>query len=526
MSKQFESAANDDFLEATNRAEAAEQGPSTAGNGAHGSYGSGARWAEWNHQLHRDGRNVSWGTLIVQKFGGSSVADAAGIRRAAQRIAKTREAGYQVVAVVSAMGGTTDQLCNLAAGVSRQPHPGTLDALLSMGELVSTSLVAMALIDAGHSARAFAGSQAGLITDSVHGKARIIDIRPRQIRNCLDHGGIPVVAGFQGRAQRGRKVTTLGRGGSDLTAVALAAALGAGICEIYTDVDGVYTADPRIVPTARKIAALSSEEMLEFAACGSKVMHLRSVEYARRFGLPIHVRSSFTEGVGTLILPGFDRRPFSRPASEQAVITEVAGVEAISKIVVAGLPDDPDQTSRLFHSLWQSGINVQSIVQNTPRPGSTADVAFSLPADQLTRALAALGSQQDSLRFRDVLHRTQASKVELAGLGMRSTADVLATFFSTLSEAGVDPDLIEVSETTLAATVEAHRLKDAMHALASAFGLTEHIRGPQSQADKSRAAATGRAAGGSGQGTQRILDTHDQDPYSIRRRLEPLRRSS
>jgi aspartate kinase len=521
MNEQFDSAANDDFFEAEKQAETAGQDVFTAGHGARGRYAAKARWSEWNHPLPDAGRSLPGEALIVQKFGGSSVADAAGIRRAAQRIAKTREAGYQVVAVVSAMGGTTDQLCDLAAGVSRQPHPGTFDALLSMGELISASLLAMALIDSGHSARAFTGSQAGLITDSVHGRARIIDIRPWRIRNCLDHDAIPIVAGFQGRTQRGRRVTTLGRGGSDLTAVALAAALGAGICEIYTDVDGVYTADPRIVPTARKIAALSSEEMLEFAACGSKVMHLRSVEYARRFGLPIHVRSSFTDGVGTLILPGLDRRPFSRPAAEQAVITEVTGVEAISEIVVRGLPGDPDQTSLLFHSLWQAGINVQSIVQDTRGPGSRTDAAFSLPSDQLTRALAALQAQQKTLDFRDLLHRTQAGKVELTGLGMRSSPEVLAAFFSTLSKARVNIDLIEISETSLAATTGADQLRYAVQALGSAFGLTPSIREQQNRAVESRAAT------GSGRGTRRMLDDgRYSDPAPAGHRLEPMRRSS
>lgn len=523
MSKQFDSAANDDSFEARKQPETVDQRRVIAGDNGHGQYSPGApRWAEWNPQLHQEGApTVPRGGLIVQKFGGSSVADAAGIRRAAQRIARARAAGYQVVAVVSAMGGTTDQLCDLAAGVSRQPHPGTLDALLSLGELVSSSLLAMAVIDAGHPARAFTGSQAGLITDSVHGRARIIDIRPWRLRNCLDHGAIPIVAGFQGRTQRGRRVTTLGRGGSDLTAVALAAALGAGVCEIYTDVDGVYTADPRIVPTARKIEALSSEEMLEFAACGSRVMHLRSVEFARRFGLPIHVRSSFTEGVGTLILPGLDRRPFSRPAPERAVITEVACVEAISEIVVRGLPDDPDQTSLLFHSLWQSGISVQSIVQNTRRPGSRGDVAFSLPADQLTRALAVLQAQQKSLDFHDLMHRTQAGKVELTGLGMRSSPEVLATFFSTLSKAGIDLDLIEISETSIAATTGADQLRDAVHALGSAFDLTPRVGEQQNRAVNSHAAV------GSGRGTSRILDDHhDPDPASAGHRLEPMRRSS
>lgn len=522
MSMQSNPPGDDSFFQAAKLEGTVTEGTPTPGGSAEDRHGPKTPpWTEWTQQLHEeDSPTVPRGALIVQKYGGSSVADAAGIRRAARRIAATRAAGYQVVAVVSAMGDTTDHLCDLAAMVSQQPHPGTMDALLSMGELVSSSLLAIALIDSGQAARAFTGSQAGLITDNVHGRARIIDVRPWRIRNCLDHGGVPIVAGFQGRTQKGRRVTTLGRGGSDLTAVAIAAALGAGICEIYTDVDGVYTADPRIVPTARKIAALSSEEMLEFAACGSKVMHLRSVEYARRFGLPIHVRSSFTDGVGTLILPGLDRRPFSRPAPEQAVVTEVAGVEGISEAVVAGLPDDPDKKSLLFHSLWQSGINVQSIVQNTRGPGSRTDVAFSLPADQLTRALAVLQAQQKSLGFRDLLHRTQAGKVQLTGVGMRSSPEVLATFFNTLSKAGVDLDLIEISETSLAATTGAHQLRNAVHILGSAFGLTPRIREQQNFVARSRAQA------GSGRGTRRIQDdAHDPDPASDGHRLEPMRRS-
>ncbi|MBT2550809.1 aspartate kinase [Arthrobacter sp. ISL-65] len=520
---QFDSAAEGNFFGAEQSAETVSQGTPTAGSSAYGRYPPKTPpWIGWSQQLRQEvDPTASGGALIVQKFGGSSVADAAGIRRAARRIAQTREAGHRVVAVVSAMGDTTDHLCDLAADVSRQPHPGTLDALLSMGELVSSSLLAIALIDAGHAARAFTGSQAGLITDSVHGRARIIDVRPGRIRNCLDHDGIPIVAGFQGRTQKGRRVTTLGRGGSDLTAVALAAALGAGVCEIYTDVDGVYTADPRVVPTARKIAALSSEEMLELAACGSKVMHLRSVEYARRFGLPIHVRSSFTDDPGTLILPGLDRRPFSRPAPEHAVITEVAGAQSISEIVVTGLPDDPGRTSLLFESLWQSGIHVQSIAQDTRCPGARTDVAFSLPADQLTRALAVLRTRQKALDFEDLLHRTHAGKVELTGLGMRSSPQVLATFFSTLSKAKADLDLIEISETTLAATTGAAHLRDAIQALGSAFGLTPRIREPQNQPAKSRAAAS------PGRGTRRMLDDpHAPEPATAGHRLAPMRRSN
>lgn len=417
------------------------------------------------------GPPVPQGALIVQKFGGSSVADAAGIRRAAERIAKTREAGYQVAAVVSAMGDTTDQLCELAAGVSQRPDPGALDALLSMGELVSSSLLAIALADYGITARTFTGSEAGLITDSVHGKARITDVRPGRIRACLDRDKVPIVAGFQGRTQKGKRVTTLGRGGSDLTAVALAAALRAGICEIYTDVAGVYTADPRIVPTARKIPALSSEEMLEFAACGSKVLHLRSVEYARRFGVPIHVRSSFVQDMGTLILPGLDWRPFHRPVREQPVITAVAGVDTVAEIIVVGVPDDPDRVSGVFHTLSGSGMDVHAIVQDSRRPGSRSNVAFTLPAPQVTSALAVLRAHQAALDFQDLRHRGHVGKVSLTGLGMRSSPDIFPTFFKALTKAGIDLDLIEISETCLGAITRAEQLEAAVRVVGSAFGL-------------------------------------------------------
>ena len=241
------------------------------------------------------------------------------------------------------MGDTTDELCDLAAGVSSRPRPSDLDALLSTGELVSSALLAIALADLGQAPVTFTGSMAGLITDNVHGKAQITDVRPDRIRTSLARGEVPIVAGFQGRTKKGKKVTTLGRGGSDLTAVALAAALGAGICEIYTDVDGVYTADPRIVPRARKIGVLSSEVMLEFAASGCKVLHLRCVEYARRFGIPIHVRSSFVPAPGTLILPGLDRHPFRKPVREQPVVTGVGGVNSAAKVIVVGVPDATGQ---------------------------------------------------------------------------------------------------------------------------------------------------------------------------------------
>lgn len=408
----------------------------------------------------------------MQKFGGSSLADPSGILRAAQRIAMTRDNGYQVVAVVSAMGDTTDDLCDLAAAVSRRPRPSDLDALLSTGELVSSALLAIALADLGMAPVTFTGSTAGLITDGVHGKAQITDVRPDRVRTALARGEVPIVAGFQGRTNKGKRVTTLGRGGSDLTAVALAAALGASICEIYTDVDGVYTADPRIVPRARKIGVLSSEVMLEFAASGSKVLHLRCVEYARRFSIPIHVRSSFVPDVGTLILPGLDRHPFRKPVREQPVVTGVGGVNSAAKVVVVGVPDAPDSMARLFQVLSGSGVNVQTIVQSTAGTGSRrSDVSLIVPAPEASPALAVLGAAQAAIGFEGLQHLGEVGKVSVTGVGMRSSPDVVCTFLWTLSEAGIDIDLVEISETYVAAITRAERLPDAERAVRLAFGM-------------------------------------------------------
>lgn len=415
---------------------------------------------------------IPQGCVVVQKFGGSSLADPSGILRAAQRIARTRENGYQVVAVVSAMGDTTDELCDLAAEVSPRPRPSDLDALLSTGELVSSALLAIALADLGQAPVTFTGSMAGLITDNVHGKAQITDVRPDRIRTCLARGEVPIVAGFQGRTKKGKKVTTLGRGGSDLTAVALAAALGAGICEIYTDVDGVYTADPRIVPKARKIGVLSSEMMLEFAASGCKVLHLRCVEYARRFGIPIHVRSSFVPAPGTLILPGLDRHPFRKPVREQPVVTGVGGVNSAAKVTVMGVPEEPDSMARLFQTLSRSGVNVQTIVQSAANSGSRrSDVALVVPAQEASPALAVLGAAQETIGFEGLQHRGEVGRVSVTGVGMRSSPDVVCTFLWTLSEAGIDVDLVEISETYVAAITGADQLADAERAVRLAFGM-------------------------------------------------------
>lgn len=416
-------------------------------------------------------RRVSLDGLIVQKFGGSSVADAAGIRRVAQRIAGSRAAGYQVVGVVSAMGDTTDELCDLAASVSARPPARELDTLLSTGENISAALLAIALADLGETARVFTGSRAGLITDDVHGKARITHIKPSRLRACLKRGEIPIVAGFQGRTRKTKEVTTLGRGGSDLTAVAIAAALEAGVCEIYTDVDGVYTADPRVVSAARKIDVLSSEEMLELAASGSKVLHLRCVEYARRFSVPIHVRSSFVPDAGTLILPGLARIRLGGSAKEQAVVTGVTSANSTAKITVSGVPEQSASAAAVLEALAETGLSVAAIVQNSrSRASGLSDLTFTLPAHEAPDALATLSAARSAIGFQD-LQNEDVGTVSLTGLGMRSSPEIFNSFFSALAHAGIDMLLTEISETCVAAVTRASQLDDAVRVLQQTFGL-------------------------------------------------------
>src|SRR6202451_1819499 len=327
--------------------------------------------------------------LVVQKYGGSSVADAEGIKRVAKRIVATRQAGNEVVVVVSAMGDTTDELIDLANGVSPAPPGRELDMLLTAGERISMALLAMAIANLGLEARSFTGSQAGVITDSTHGKARIIDITPGRIQAALDDGAIPIVAGFQGVSQTTKDITTLGRGASDTTAVALAAALGADYCEIYTDVDGVFTADPRIVPGARRLPRISYEEMLEMAACGAKVLMLRCVEYARRYQMPIHVRSSFSNKEGTWVIDAGAET--EGEAMEQAIISGVAQDRGEAKITVVGVPDKVGEAARIFRAIAESGINIDMIVQNISAAATgRTDISFTLPTDDGPTAMARL----------------------------------------------------------------------------------------------------------------------------------------
>lgn len=413
---------------------------------------------------------LTGGGIVVQKFGGSSLADAAGIRRAAERIARTLDDGHQVVAVVSAMGDTTDELCDLAADLSPRPDPSSLDALLSIGELVSSALLAIALTELGRSPRTFTGSQAGVITDSVHGKAHITDVRSGRVRASIDRGEVPIVAGFQGRTKKGKVVTTLGRGGSDLTAVALAASLGARVCEIYTDVDGVFTADPRIVPTARRIAALTSEEMLELAASGCKVLHARCVGYARRFGVPIRVRSSFSEDPGTLIVPDLDPRAAGKSAGERPVVTDVTSVDSAVRITIVGLPDGPDGVAGVFEALSRSGVTVETVRRNSRGRSGRSDVALIVPSSQSATALAVLRMAQPASDFEDLRHGGSVGRVSIAGVGMRSSPEVLCTFLNALSAVGIDCDLVEISETGIGGITRADQLADADRAVRLAFG--------------------------------------------------------
>jgi len=408
--------------------------------------------------------------LVVQKYGGSSVADADGIKRVAQRIVVTRKAGHSVVVVVSAMGDSTDELHDLARQVSPLPPARELDMLLTSGERISMALLAMAIANLGLKARSFTGSQAGMITDDVHGKARIIDVTPGRISGALADGAIPIVAGFQGVSANGKDITTLGRGGSDTTAVALAAALKADVCEIYTDVDGIFTADPRIVPTARRIPAIRYEEMLEMAASGAKVLQLRCVEYARRYNVPIHVRSSFSNRTGTWVSD--EPREMEGPGMEQAIISGVAHDRSEAKVTVAGVPDIVGQAAKIFRAIATAGINIDMIVQNISAAATgLTDISFTLPRDDGEAALAALRSVQQETGFENLLYDDRIGKVSLVGAGMRSHPGVTATFFGALAEAGVNIEMISTSEIRISVVVDENEVDAAVTATHRAFNL-------------------------------------------------------
>ena len=406
--------------------------------------------------------------LIVQKFGGSSVADAEGMKRVAARIVATKKAGNQVVVVVSAMGDTTDELIELANAVTPIPQGRELDMLLTAGERISMAVLAMAINNLGFEALSFTGSQAGVITDSVHGKARIIDVTPGRIREAIDSGAIAIVAGFQGISQDTKDITTLGRGGSDTTAVALAAALEADVCEIFTDVDGVFSADPRVVPSARKLKTVTYEEMLELAAAGAKVLHLRCVEYARRFNLPIHVRSSFTPNEGTWVV---ENHP-DGGTMEQAIISGVAHDKSEAKVTIVGVPDRTGVAARIFQAVADNDINVDMIVQNVSAAATgLTDISFTVSKTEGQKATSVLQRIQGEVGFASIIYDDTIGKLSLVGAGMRSHPGVTATFFAAMADAGVNIEMISTSEIRISVIVRQADLEGAAKAAHTAFGL-------------------------------------------------------
>jgi aspartate kinase len=407
--------------------------------------------------------------IVVQKYGGSSLADAESIKRVAARIVESRKAGNDVCVVVSAMGDSTDELLDLANQVSPLPPAREMDMLLTAGERISMALVAMAIANLGHTVRSFTGSQAGVITDSVHGKARIIDVTPGRVTDALAKGHIVIVAGFQGVSQDTKEITTLGRGGSDTTAVALAAALEAQVCEIYTDVDGVFTADPRMVPAARRLDRLSAEEMLELAASGSKVLHLRSVEYARRFGIPIHVRSSFSQKEGTIVA---DQPAPEGDSVEAPIIAGVAHDRSEAKVTVVGVPDRTGMAARIFRAVSEAEINIDMIVQNVSATETgLTDISFTLPKADGPTAVQAIQRIKDEVGFGSIQYDDQIGKLSLVGAGMRSNPGVSATFFAALADAGVNIEMISTSEIRISVVTRDELLGDAARAVHTAFGL-------------------------------------------------------
>lgn len=407
--------------------------------------------------------------LVVQKYGGSSVADAEGIKRVAKRIVDAKKNGHQVVVVVSAMGDTTDELIDLAEQVSPMPAGREFDMLLTAGERISMALLAMAIKNLGHEAQSFTGSQAGVITDSVHNKARIIDVTPGRIRTALDEGNIAIVAGFQGVSADSKDITTLGRGGSDTTAVALAAALDAEVCEIYTDVDGVFTADPRVVKKAKKIDWINSEDMLELAASGSKVLLHRCVEYARRYNIPIHVRSSFSGLPGTWVS---NENPQGDEPVEHAIISGVAHDVSEAKITVVGVPDKPGEAAAIFRAIADAEINIDMIVQNVSAASTgLTDISFTLPKAEGHKAIDALEKAKAAIGFESLRYDDQIGKISLVGAGMKTNPGVTASFFQALSDAGVNIELISTSEIRISVVTRQDDVNEAVRAVHTAFGL-------------------------------------------------------
>lgn len=398
------------------------------------------------------------------KFGGTSVADAERIKRAARRIVAAREQGANVVAVLSARGKTTDELVALAAEISDAPDPREMDMLLSTGERISCALCAMAINDLGHRAISLTGSQAGIVTDTSHTKAKILDVRADRIRRALDEGMIVLVAGFQG-VSTNHDVTTLGRGGSDTTAVALAAAIGADVCEIYTDVSGVFSADPRIVPDARKLSVLSFEEMLEMASSGAKVLQLRAVEYARNHGVRIHCRSSFEDAPGTFVVG-------EQETMEQPLITAVTHSTDEARLSLVGVPDEPGAAAKIFSALADANCNVDMIIQNEPiEQGRKAEVSFTVPRADLRAAREALAPVAAELGIDSIDAIPEMGKVSIVGAGMKSHPGVAARVFGVLAAEGINIEMISTSPIKISCVIAADRVPNAVRALHAAFEL-------------------------------------------------------
>ena len=425
--------------------------------------------------------------LIVQKYGGSSVSDVEAIKRVAKRIVETRNAGHKLVVVVSAMGDTTDELLDTAAQITDNAPEREMDILLTAGERISMSLLSMAINELGVPAQAFTGAQAGIHTTSAYGRAQITGMVPERVARSISEGQVAIVAGFQGISDDD-DVTTLGRGGSDTTAVALAAALHADVCEIYTDVDGLFSADPRIVPKAHRLRSISTEETLELAAHGAKILHLRAVEFARRYKVPLHVRSSFSEKEGTWIsdrpaspaLKGLvPDAAFLDPTEgkmEQPIISGIAHDRGQDKITVAGVPNHPGRAAMVFQTIAAAGANIDMIVQNIPVADPTrANITFTIPEADAQVALDALESAKDEIGFKEVRYNPNIGKLSLVGTGMRTNPGVAARLFAALSEAGINIDLISSSEIRLSIVTKLDDLDRAVAVVHSAFGLDAEV---------------------------------------------------
>ncbi len=403
---------------------------------------------------------------IVQKYGGTSVGDPEKLKHVARRVVETANAGNRVCVVVSAMGHTTDQLLELASQVSSAPHPRELDVLLTSGERISMALLAMAINDLGLEAVSFTGSQAGIVTDTSHGKARIVEMKRGRVHDALDEGQIAIVAGFQG-VSTDKDITTLGRGGSDTTAVALAASLGADVCEIYTDVTGVFTADPRIVPGAKQIPRVTFEEMLELAACGARVLALRSVEYARNHGVKIHVRSTFVPDEGTWVVKEEDML-------EQAIISGVAHDTGEAKVTIQAVPDQPGVAGRVFRPLADAGINIDMIVQNSSAAGHT-DISFTLPENDIERAEPVLEELARSVAATGYTIDPAIAKVSVIGAGMRSNPGVAAAVFESLADAGINIEIISTSSIRVSCVVSADEVERAVNVIHERLKLADDV---------------------------------------------------